>query len=441
MANDWSSGLTDSDELSSFPSAASPLSAMGLDPDEVRANPEILLRATSGGGVTSDRGGSADAQARLMRSPGGAMAPGETSAQAAGATGGAGSSPTPSPDPEQVGMSALTTSLKNESQLANQVPTSDPDVTRLTAQREKLGTPAPLYDPQTGKMLAEDKPSLGTRVWRGVRGGLVGGLTGGIPGAIVGAIEPGKIAGGQAYGAPNKTYQRNEQRREQQLQATDSSLENARKNWKDAVEAMKTKGAILGDVTKTGSDIVSGTGKLETADTRRLLAEATAENYKSKIQQAQDQLAQRYEQMNNSKQTAEDRIAAMREANDLKNQIQMMNQQFLRQRLDTTTDARTLDNQEKEDINAIEKRYSGAITGTWNRIWGNKDQEIASTHQMYQDRRKALGIMPGGGAPANPAAAAPGKGGAPQTATGPNGHKIMVKNGRWVDAKTGVPVQ
>jgi hypothetical protein len=27
------------------------------------------------------------------------------------------------------------------------------------------------------------------------------------------------------------------------------------------------------------------------------------------------------------------------------------------------------------------------------------------------------------------------------TATGPNGHKIVVQNGRWVDAQTGQPVQ
>ncbi|WP_293940286.1 hypothetical protein [Sphingomonas sp.] len=34
-----------------------------------------------------------------------------------------------------------------------------------------------------------------------------------------------------------------------------------------------------------------------------------------------------------------------------------------------------------------------------------------------------------------------GHGGAPAVAVGPNGHKIVVQNGRWVDAQTGVPVQ
>ena len=32
-------------------------------------------------------------------------------------------------------------------------------------------------------------------------------------------------------------------------------------------------------------------------------------------------------------------------------------------------------------------------------------------------------------------------GGAPAVATGPNGHQIVVRNGRWVDAQTGQPVQ
>lgn len=34
-----------------------------------------------------------------------------------------------------------------------------------------------------------------------------------------------------------------------------------------------------------------------------------------------------------------------------------------------------------------------------------------------------------------------GHGGAPAVAVGPNGHRIVVQNGRWVDAQTGVPVQ
>jgi hypothetical protein len=32
-------------------------------------------------------------------------------------------------------------------------------------------------------------------------------------------------------------------------------------------------------------------------------------------------------------------------------------------------------------------------------------------------------------------------GGASAVAVGPNGHQIVVRNGRWVDAQTGAPVQ
>jgi len=42
----------------------------------------------------------------------------------------------------------------------------------------------------------------------------------------------------------------------------------------------------------------------------------------------------------------------------------------------------------------------------------------------------------GAAAPA-PGAAAPGE----RTATGPNGHKLVLRNGQWVDLTTGKPVQ
>ena len=44
--------------------------------------------------------------------------------------------------------------------------------------------------------------------------------------------------------------------------------------------------------------------------------------------------------------------------------------------------------------------------------------------------------VPGSAAGAPAATAAPA-----QTATGPNGHQIVVRNGQWVDAQTGAPVK
>lgn len=145
------------------------------------------------------------------------------------------------------------------------------DVARLTAQQTKLETKTPLYDPTTGKMLDQYKPSTGSRIWRGVRGGLVGLLTGGIPGAAVGALEPGDIHGGTPYGAPNKQYTRAEQSREQQLAAVGPQLKTAMQTWKDVNEARKAKAgeyranAALGkDVTTGATGLISAENKPET---------------------------------------------------------------------------------------------------------------------------------------------------------------------------------
>jgi hypothetical protein len=389
MATSWDSGLSDQDELSQFPSAANPLAQMGLDPDQVRANPDILNGPSQG--KTSDRGGTADAQARLIQGHGSASAvPSATpSAASAGATGGAGATP----DPDDVGMKALQDNLGKETQVANQIPTSDPDVTRLTAQEQALSQKEPLYDKDTGKMLAGDKPSLGTRVWRGVRGGIEGALTGGIPGAIIGAVDPAKITG-EAYGAPNKAYQRREQVREQELGATDTSLKTAQENWKNAVDAMKAKGGLYKDVTQTGADIVSGGTKQQAADTRAILAQATAENYKTKAEQATAALGEKYQALQTSQQTAEERIAAQRDIAAQREGILQMQIAMAQQKASTLNDARALDKEEQESITAKEKEYSGP-GGIWTRVFGeNKDQAINAIHQQFQNRRIQLGIMP-----------------------------------------------
>jgi hypothetical protein len=117
-------------------------------------------------------------------------------------------------------------------------------------------------------MLPQYKPSTGQRVWRGVRGGLVGFLTGGIPGAAVGALEPGDIRGGTAYGAPNKTYERAEQSRTQQLGATETNLEQARKNWEEAVKAQQAKAQEFGKVAALGKDETTGATGLITAENK-----------------------------------------------------------------------------------------------------------------------------------------------------------------------------
>ena len=309
MSNEYKSGLADQDELSQFPSAASPLSAMGLDPDEVRANPGLLeqLRSQSMGKPNIDQAvGIATAPPRAP-----VVTPKQASAQTAGAIGGAGA--TPPPDAESYGLEGLgqlSASMKKAAKAAEDVPTNTPeDITRLNERREKLAMPAPRFDPTTGKQLSQTqeydpatgqmvsinpKASTGQKIWRGVRGGLVGALTGGIPGALVGASEPQDIPGGKAYNAPSKAYELAEQRREQALGATDTSLENARKNWKEAVDAAGKKASNYKDVAGLGKDLTTGaTGLINAENKPETEANKTTAKLalsKAEFQQRQTQL-------------------------------------------------------------------------------------------------------------------------------------------------------
>lgn len=329
---DWQAGLTDQDELKDFPSAANPLTAMGIDPDEARANPE-MLRSLSGRAYdvgaspakpapsapekSADTPGSDDVFSPdydpLGRpSPKTAASP---SAAAAGSVGGAGDTPSPSAPPApastpqdkllgmgEEGLVQLNRSLKGANDSAEGMSTTPPEeLAKLTAQREKLATPAPLFDPKTGKRLdstqeydpdtgqmdtVKSKPSVGSRIWRGVRGGLEGLAMGGIPGALIGAIDPAKVPGNSAYGAPAPEYQRAEARREQQLGATDTGLANAFKSWKDVNDARKEKSGELRAVATTGKDVVTGATGLINAENKPE-TEANKDAAKAKLTQEQ----------------------------------------------------------------------------------------------------------------------------------------------------------
>jgi hypothetical protein len=405
VSDEFRAGLADDDSMSSFPSAANPLDQLGLDPDQVRANPELLSSLSSG--RQSDRGGPTQAKARLMQGPGAVAMPGSDtpspSATSAGAAGGAGTAPV-SPDPETVGMNALTTSLGNESKLANAVPTSDPDVTRLTAQQQALSKKEPLYDPQTGKMLEGDKPSTGARIWRGVRGGLTGLAIGGIPGAVVGAVDPGKITG-EGYGAPNKAYQRREQTREQQLGATDTSLENARKNWKDAVDAMKTKGAILGDVTKTGSDIVSGSSKLELNDIKQQLANVAQTKEVDQKQLGLQKITNDLESKSRALDLKQMSLEQQKQIQDLGMQLREQKMQADRDKFAVGTDAKSLEAERKARLASIEDDWKSHPY--WNKLTGNKTKEIQAVNDDINGRLRGAGINIGTTPAATPTAATP----------------------------------
>lgn len=292
---------TSDDDLSQFPSAASPLSSTGVDPDLLRANPDALANLSKAsqpsplaqpgmpGAVPDtsnlsmgDRKASVPFPATQPQLEPKVDTPAAPSTGATGAT--ADTKPT---DPEGYGLKGMDL-LYKEAQAAGksaeEIPTTPPaDVKALQEKRDKLATPPVLYDPRTGKMLpnvqefdvttganvdVHPKPSVGSRVWRGVRGGLVGLATGGVSGAIAGAVDPALMPGGRAYGAPNKAYEQAEQTREQQLGATNSQLDTAFKSWKDAVDAAKAKSGEFRAVGGLGKDVVTGAKDLITAEAK-----------------------------------------------------------------------------------------------------------------------------------------------------------------------------
>ncbi|MGB2602491.1 MAG: hypothetical protein WBC78_02770 [Candidatus Sulfotelmatobacter sp.] len=407
MSDDYKAGLTE-DELSQFPSAANPLTAMGLDPDEVAANPELLAGLDLRNSTPSARVPYRDTSSTSSPS-----SPPSRSAVSPMISGAPTAPQTPDADTEAT--DALRKNLGSLTETANAVPTSTPEIDQLTAQRAKLATPAPLYDKQTGKILAQDRPSTGQKIWRGVRGGLVGLATGGIPGAIVGAVEPGNIRGGQAYGAPNANYTRGEQRREQELGATDQSLEQARTNWKNAVDAMKAKGGLLKDATTTASDMLTGSARVQNAVTNQFKAEATADNYKEKTDEFSQKLQEETNKRLQQAQTAEQRLQIMRDSMTQLNQIREAQLQLAQQKLTNTNDAKAVDQWEKEQIDSINKDYGGVIGGLWNRMLsGSRQDRISQIQRTANQRRAALGIpnmdvsrpsVPGG--PRQPANAPP----------------------------------
>jgi hypothetical protein len=299
----YTAGLN-TDDLDEYPSAASPLTAMGLDPDEVAANPDLIA------GINPDREGHAPMPGIPLRSaenpPSTSDTPAPAAATAAPASSSSSSAAEPS-DAEGYAMAGLGQGLKTLKSAANsadEMSTEPPaDLARLTTQREKLAVPAPRFDPKTGKQLDQTqeydptsgqnisinpKASTGQKVWRGVRGGLVGLMTGGVPGAVVGAVEPQDIRGGTAYNAPSKAYTQAEQRREEELGATDSSIKNAMQTWHDVNEARKGKASDYRATATLDKDIVTGATGLLNAENKPETEENKA-NAKLKLNQEEFQ--------------------------------------------------------------------------------------------------------------------------------------------------------
>jgi hypothetical protein len=298
MADKWDAGLTDQDELRQFPSAASPLSALGLDPDVVRANPSILesLNNPEKGAVrpsdTPQTSGPVSMPAET-RSPsastveaaklGGAGAESVTNAPPVASTP-ATTTPAPAPpagnnwyDFATRGLQGQESNVSASAEAARAIPTTSPEIEELDKRAAALRTQGPVFDPQTGQRLRQTtepiynpktgqveqvpvnpSPSRGQRIWRGVRGGLTGFSIGGIPGAVIGAVNPQMMPGGQTYGAPSSAYQHLEETRTGQLAGTEADAKEKLEDWKQQVTARTAQGKDLRDTAAANKDLVSG---------------------------------------------------------------------------------------------------------------------------------------------------------------------------------------
>ena len=225
------------------------------------------------------------------------------------------------------------------------------------------------------------------------------------------------------------------------------AIANGQMSWKDAVSPrtpMATKNAILSQVFKLNPTFDTAEFGLETDAAKKARSETWADTrlaYNTAMDHA-DQLLAAADAMKNG---------ATQKLNSLKNYFKT---QF--------------GSPDVSNFNAIANAYNHEVTSVVSK--GHiTDAEVAAGHatlpdnaspeqirgvataykNLMQSKRDDLDkiIKAGAGHKAN-SVLNTGSNGSQQggtgegaTATGPNGHKIMVKGGRWVDAQTGAPVQ
>jgi hypothetical protein len=259
---DYSSNL-DSGDLARYPSAATPLSidellALRGGGDGDKAQPAIWAGGYPGA-----------VPAESSPSPAVASPPSANTAAPTAAPIPATASPTTAQDYSMAGLAGLQRDMQDARAAENEIPTSNPKLDELNRELAAKSEPTPLrtMTPEdtkagrtegTGAMLAEYKPSVMSRIGRGVRSGAIGFLTGGIPGAVVGAIEPQDIRGGTAYGAPNASYGREESERQREVGDLSGQAAAAKEAWKAQVDAANAKAKQIDASGKLAGDLTTG---------------------------------------------------------------------------------------------------------------------------------------------------------------------------------------
>lgn len=219
-------------------------------------------------------------------------------------------------------------------------------------------------------------------------------------------------AGAVASNVVNRRLNYAQQQRDLALKPIDAQIAAQKETlplYTAAGEAVANQGRL--DLEASGQNETQRSNRANEAlnSTKNQIAQfranSTAENYQTRAAELEEKLAEQAKEADRKDATSQDRIAAMQSIAQMRDLLNQQTLEFQKQKLSTVTDARSLDNEEKQDTTSIEKRYSDGATGLYNRMFGDKAKEIAQVHQMYQDRRAALGVGPqASGAPGAPPA-------------------------------------
>ena len=159
MAGDYRPGFDgDAEEQGLGSGVSDPLGRLGLTAEQVRQNP-VLLQSLQQIGVmprANDQAEAAPASQRVSGSappiPATGVAP-DQGVSASVPPAAAAPAPTDPRGYAMNGLDLLDQSGRMANNAAGEIPLTNPVVDRLTAQRRRLATRAPLYDTKTGKML------------------------------------------------------------------------------------------------------------------------------------------------------------------------------------------------------------------------------------------------------------------------------------------------
>lgn len=252
----------DDDEktASYFDDITSPLTKAGIDPDEALMNRDAAMAKLTG---KPDYPGGADYPSR----------PAETAAAQPAQPSNPGAASTVAPVSQQPswddytrqglqGQLDATRGAQKTVAEMTKMPADDPAIGGLTAKRATDATP---INPQDDKY----KPTLGQRIWRGVKAG----LTGGIPGAAM-----------ADYQAPNRQFGIDKQQQAQTVASDDQQITQARKNFEDATARLKNIAAEQGKVATGYKDVTTGATTAQGNENKQELQQAQEEAQRAKAE-------------------------------------------------------------------------------------------------------------------------------------------------------------